>query len=144
MFYAILSILILGEFLTLAPGSFCRIIRNATRTRRCAGAAPPASSSSSHGIDLINLDFGRKISDKFLLCNFGQMFLRSSRQMSSYLGPMFRCFRYFRRKKLAKKLAFLTRNKAELCKISIITLVFEKNANFFGENWGKSQTFWAT
>jgi hypothetical protein len=31
----------------------------------------------------------------------------------------------------AKKLAFLTQNKAKLCKILIITLVFEKNVNFF-------------
>jgi hypothetical protein len=30
-----------------------------------------------------------------------------------------------------KKLAFLTQNKAKLCKILIITLIFEKNANFF-------------
>jgi hypothetical protein len=33
-------------------------------------------------------------------------------------------------KKSAKKLAFLTQNKAELFKNLIITLVFEKNANF--------------
>jgi hypothetical protein len=38
----------------------------------------------------------------------------------------------------AKKLAFLTQNKAKLCKNLIITLVFEKNANFFAENWQKS------
>jgi hypothetical protein len=31
----------------------------------------------------------------------------------------------------AKKNAFLTQNKAKSCKILIITLVFEKNANFF-------------
>jgi hypothetical protein len=30
-------------------------------------------------------------------------------------------------------------NKAKLCKFFIITLVFEKNANFFAENWQKSQ-----
>jgi hypothetical protein len=36
-------------------------------------------------------------------------------------------------------LAFLTLNKAKLCKILIITLVFEKNANFFAENCRKSQ-----
>jgi hypothetical protein len=42
-------------------------------------------------------------------------------------------------KKLAKKLAFLTQNKAKLCKILIITLVLGKNANFFAENWEKSQ-----
>jgi hypothetical protein len=44
-----------------------------------------------------------------------------------------RCYdflKYFRR----KKLAFLTRNKAKLCKNVIKTLVFEKNANFFVEN----------
>jgi hypothetical protein len=33
-------------------------------------------------------------------------------------------------KNSAKKLAFLTQNKAKLCKILIVTLVFEKNANF--------------
>jgi hypothetical protein len=36
-------------------------------------------------------------------------------------------------------MAFLTQNKAKICKILIITLVFEKNANFFAENWQKSQ-----
>jgi hypothetical protein len=40
-------------------------------------------------------------------------------------------------KKSAKKLAFLTENKAKLCKILIITLVFEKNANFFRRNLSK-------
>jgi hypothetical protein len=45
----------------------------------------------------------------------------------------------FSPKKLAKKLAFLTPNKAKLCKNLIITLVFEKNANFFSENCRKSQ-----
>jgi hypothetical protein len=33
-------------------------------------------------------------------------------------------------KKSAKNLAFLTKNKTKLCKILIITLVFEKNAIF--------------
>jgi hypothetical protein len=42
-------------------------------------------------------------------------------------------------KNSAKKLAFFTQNKAKLCKILIITLVFEKNANFFAENCRKSQ-----
>jgi hypothetical protein len=36
-------------------------------------------------------------------------------------------------------LAFLTQNKAKLCKNLIITLVLEKNANFFAENCQKSQ-----
>jgi hypothetical protein len=39
----------------------------------------------------------------------------------------------------AEKLAFLAQNKAKLWKILIITLVFEKNANFFAENGRKSQ-----
>jgi hypothetical protein len=45
----------------------------------------------------------------------------------------------FSPKNSAKKLAFLTQNKAKLCKILIITLVFEKNANFFAENRQKLQ-----
>jgi hypothetical protein len=36
-------------------------------------------------------------------------------------------------------MAFLIQIKAELCKILVITLVFEKNANFFAENCRKSQ-----
>jgi hypothetical protein len=39
----------------------------------------------------------------------------------------------FSPKKSTKKLASVTRNKAKVCKILIITLVFEKNANFFAE-----------
>jgi hypothetical protein len=43
-----------------------------------------------------------------------------------------RCYDFLKifAKKFSKKLAFLTQNKAKLCKILIITLVFEKNANF--------------
>jgi hypothetical protein len=33
----------------------------------------------------------------------------------------------------------LTQDKAKLAKNLIITLVFEKNANIFAENWQKSQ-----
>jgi hypothetical protein len=47
-------------------------------------------------------------------------------------------FKYFRRKN-CEKLAFLTKNKAKLCKFLIITLDFEKNANFFAENCQKLQ-----
>jgi serine kinase of HPr protein (carbohydrate metabolism regulator) len=36
-------------------------------------------------------------------------------------------------------LALLTQNKAKLCKMLIITLIFEKNANFFAEICQKSQ-----
>jgi hypothetical protein len=82
-------------------------------------------------------------------------------------GPMLWLFKYFRRKirqknwrfwlktklnyakfwcydflnifdkKFSKKLAFLTQNKAKLWKILIITLVFEKNANFFRQKLSK-------
>jgi hypothetical protein len=40
---------------------------------------------------------------------------------------------------MQQKIAFLTQNKGKLCKILIITLVFEKNANFFAKNCRKSQ-----
>jgi hypothetical protein len=43
----------------------------------------------------------------------------------------------FSPKKIAKKLAFLTQNKAKMCKILIITLVFEKNAIFFRRKLAK-------
>jgi hypothetical protein len=44
----------------------------------------------------------------------------------------------FSPKNSAKKLAFLTQNKAKIFKILIITLVSEKNVNFFAENSQKS------
>jgi hypothetical protein len=47
-------------------------------------------------------------------------------------------FKIFLPNFLAKKLAFLTQNKANLYKMFIITVVFEKNANFFAENCQKS------
>jgi hypothetical protein len=40
--------------------------------------------------------------------------------------------------KIGEKVGFLTHNKAKLCKILIITLVFEKSAIFFAENCQKS------
>jgi hypothetical protein len=45
----------------------------------------------------------------------------------------------FSQKKIAKKLTFLTQNKAKLSKFFITTLDFDKNANLFAENWQKSQ-----
>jgi hypothetical protein len=42
----------------------------------------------------------------------------------------------FHRKKLAKKLAFLTQIKGNFAEKVI--MAFEKNANFFAENWQKS------
>jgi hypothetical protein len=43
-------------------------------------------------------------------------------------------FKIFSPKNSAEKMAFLTQNKAKLRKILIITLVFEKIANFFAKN----------
>jgi hypothetical protein len=57
-------------------------------------------------------------------------------------GSHSRCYDFkknFRRKIQRNKLAFLTQNEAKLFKMLIITLVFEKNANFFAENCRKSQ-----
>jgi hypothetical protein len=48
-------------------------------------------------------------------------------------------FKIFSQKNFVKKLAGFVQNKATLCENCIITLVFEKNANFFAENWQKSQ-----
>jgi hypothetical protein len=47
-------------------------------------------------------------------------------------------FKIFSPKNSAKKMAFLTKNKAKICKILIITLVFEKHANLFSENCQKT------
>jgi hypothetical protein len=46
-------------------------------------------------------------------------------------------FYIFSPKNLAKKLAFLTQNKAKLFKNLIITMVFEKNSNFFNRKLSK-------
>jgi hypothetical protein len=42
-------------------------------------------------------------------------------------------------KNLAKISAFFAQTTANFCKILIITVVFEKNANVFAEKWQKSQ-----
>jgi hypothetical protein len=42
-------------------------------------------------------------------------------------------------KNLAKIFAFLAQTTDSFCENLVITLVFEKNANFFAENWQKSQ-----
>jgi hypothetical protein len=66
---------------------------------------------------------------------FGQCFADSS----GHPGADVLMFKIFSPENSAKKLAFLAQNKAKLCKILIITLVFDKNANFFAENRQKSQ-----
>jgi hypothetical protein len=62
----------------------------------------------------------------------GEFFTNSS-------GTDVTILKIFSPKNSSKKLAFLTPNKGKLCKILIKTLVFEKNAKFFAENWRKSQ-----
>jgi hypothetical protein len=54
-----------------------------------------------------------------------------------YPGTDVMILKIFSPKNSAKKLAFLTRNNAKICKILIITLVFEKNVNFFDEKLSK-------
>jgi hypothetical protein len=49
-------------------------------------------------------------------------------------GPMLWFEKYFR-----QKMELMTQNKAKSCKILIITLVSEKNTNFFTENCRKSR-----
>jgi hypothetical protein len=54
-------------------------------------------------------------------------------------GPTL-CFLKIFSPKNSEKIGVLTQNKAKICKILIITLVFEKNANFIpAKNWQKSQ-----
>jgi hypothetical protein len=72
----------------------------------------------------------------FILVQFKENFPNFDN--SPNLGPMLWFLKYFRRK-IQRKMAFLTQNKAKLYKNLIITLVFKKNANFFAENCRKSQ-----
>jgi hypothetical protein len=59
--------------------------------------------------------------------------------MELNLGPMLRFLKIFSQKNLAKKSAFLPEVKGYFAEKVVITLVFEKNANFFSENWQKSK-----
>jgi hypothetical protein len=54
------------------------------------------------------------------------------------LGPMLWFLEYFRRKILRKNWRFWPATKLNYTEKMIITLVFEKNANFFAENRRKS------
>jgi hypothetical protein len=55
-----------------------------------------------------------------------------------YAGTDVMILKIFSPKNLAKKSAFFAQNKAKLCNNWIITLVFEKNVNYFAKNWQKS------
>jgi hypothetical protein len=61
------------------------------------------------------------------------------RSASLFLGPMLWFLKYFRRKIKQKYQRFWRKTKLVLAKSVIITLVFEKKANFFAENGLKSQ-----
>jgi hypothetical protein len=67
--------------------------------------------------------------------------LPASKLATTLLVTWDRCCDYLNifAKKFSEKLAFFTLNKAKLCKILSITLVFGKNAIFFAENCRKSQ-----
>jgi hypothetical protein len=61
-------------------------------------------------------------------------------QLQCDQGPMLWFFKYFRQKIQRKNGRFWLKTKLNyICKILIMTLVFEKNANFFAENCKKSQ-----
>jgi hypothetical protein len=64
---------------------------------------------------------------------------RGARRRGSSSGTDAMILKIFSPKNSAKKLAFLAQNKAKFCKKLIITLGFEKNANFFAENGRKLQ-----
>jgi hypothetical protein len=65
--------------------------------------------------------------------------LHVTRSLCHAPGTDVMIFKIFPHKNSAKKLALLTQNKPKLCKILILTSVFEKNANFFSENCQNSQ-----
>jgi hypothetical protein len=59
----------------------------------------------------------------------------------SVISARDRCYDFLNifAEKFSEKIGVFDSNKAKICKILIITLVFEKNANFFAEIWQKSQ-----
>jgi hypothetical protein len=74
--------------------------------------------------------FWQKTLDR--LCTFCAIFAQTG------MGPMLWFLNIFA-KQLGEKMTFLTQNKAKLCKVLIITLFFEKNANLFAENCKKNR-----
>jgi hypothetical protein len=65
--------------------------------------------------------------------------LKIAENRDQNVDPRDRCYDFLNifAEKFGKKLAFLTENKTKLCKVLIITLVFEKNAKLFAENCKK-------
>jgi hypothetical protein len=59
--------------------------------------------------------------------------------LGTYQGPMLWLFKYFRQKNRRKNWRFCLKTKLNYAQNLIITLVFEKSANFFAENGRKSQ-----
>jgi hypothetical protein len=132
------------------PASFRASSFRSTTTRQwLSPAAPRARSLGSFRRQCDRMILLKKRRKKLPHPFFGSKFIHVSCVMRSpkffqnfskgkenypYQGPILWFFKYFRR-----KLAFLTLNKAKLCKILIITSVFEKYAKFFAENWQKSR-----
>jgi hypothetical protein len=68
----------------------------------------------------------------FRTCYYTTVYLRQP-------GTDVMIFKIFLPQKLRTNWRFLLKNQAKICKILIITLGFEKNANFFAKNCRKTQ-----
>jgi hypothetical protein len=72
------------------------------------------------------------------LCMYIHTYILNTGCTARWPGTDVMILKIFSPKIFAKKLAFLTQNKAKFWKKLIITLVFKKNGNFFAKNWEKS------
>jgi hypothetical protein len=93
---------------------------------------------SSHKVQIFQLEFVARPSSKSTCPTTTLATEKSWFDNSELSETRDRCYdfyKYFRRKKSAKKSALLTQNKAKLCKNWIITSVFEKK--LFAENCKK-------
>jgi hypothetical protein len=68
-----------------------------------------------------------------------RLFLKCHHPNPCYAGTDVTILKIFSPKKIAKNRRFLTQNKAKLCKMLIITLVFEKKRQFFSPKNGKNR-----
>jgi hypothetical protein len=116
---------------------------NFSRTKRTIRKKRHLAASSSSSLSLLLLHnremrfsfFGFRAT--FTLAGVAATYIARKMLQLASPGTDVMIFQIFSPKISAKKLAFLTRDKAKLCKILIITLIFEKNANFFAENCRK-------
>jgi hypothetical protein len=86
-----------------------------------------------------SIKFSQTLRPIFLKKKFPAEKMCSHGKNSSESGSDVIILKIFSPKNFAKNWRFLPQNKAKLFKILIITLVLEKNANFFAENCQKSQ-----